>query len=69
MSAQYFAEVDADNVVVRVNAVQKSYMDANPNLYPGLWVETFIDKPNTVYAGIGYKYDPTTQEFIPPVIE
>jgi hypothetical protein len=44
-------------------------MAANPDRYPGRWVETFYDTPGKTYAGIGYTYDEATQDFVAPVIE
>jgi len=65
MVAQYFAQIDDDNVVINVHVVTAEFMAANPERYPGTWVETFIDDTHT-YAGIGYTYDYETQDFTPP---
>jgi hypothetical protein len=65
MSAQYFAQLDQNNKVIYVAVVTAEFMAANPERYPGTWVETFIDNTHT-YAGIGYTYDETTQDFIAP---
>jgi hypothetical protein len=67
MSTQYFALVGDDNIVTQVEVVTAEYIAENPSLYTGNWVETFIDNPNKTYAGIGYTYDATTDDFIPPV--
>lgn len=64
--AQYFAQLDDNNMVTHVAVVQKDFLDANPDRYTGRWVETFIDKENKVYAGIGYFYDEQTDNFVPP---
>lgn len=69
MSAQYFAQLDDNNVVIDVHVVTQEFIDANPERYTGTWVETFFDLPNKQYAGIGFIYDETTQDFVPPVIE
>jgi hypothetical protein len=66
MSAQYFAQIDENNVVTAVNVVTKEFLDANPDRYPGTWVETFTDAPNKTYAGIGYIYDPVAKDFSMP---
>lgn len=66
MVAQYFAQVDENNVVINVHVVTAEFMAANPDRYTGVWVETFIDETHT-YAGIGYIYDPITQDFYGPV--
>ena len=65
MSAQYFAQV-TDGVVTRVAVVSASFMAANPDRYPGTWVETFIEEGKT-YAGVGYTWNGT--DFVPPVVE
>lgn len=69
MSAQYFAQIDEDNIVINVAVVTSEFMAANPDRYPGTWIETFIDDPNKTYAGIGFTYNETTQDFEPPYIE
>jgi hypothetical protein len=65
MSAQYFAQV-TDGVVTDVRVVSAGFMAANPGRYPGTWVETFFDTKGKTYAGIGYTYDPATQDFTAP---
>tara|TARA_R110000868_G_scaffold173093_1_gene409138 strand:+ start:1510 stop:1737 length:228 start_codon:yes stop_codon:yes gene_type:complete len=66
---QYFAQIDADNIVTDVAVVQRDYLDANPDRYTGTWVETFVNLPNKTYAGIGFIYDPATKDFhAPPYI-
>ena len=67
MSAQYFAQIE-NNIVVSVHVVTAEFMAANPERYPGEWVETFIDVPGKTYAGVGYTYDPTTDTFTPPPV-
>lgn len=66
MSAQYFAQIE-NNIVVTVHVVTAEFMAANPERYPGEWVETFFDVPGKTYAGVGYTYDPATQDFVAPV--
>jgi hypothetical protein len=68
MSAQYFAQIDADNIVTNVAVVSKTFLDQNPDRYPGTWVETFVDVPNKTYAGIGYIYDQSTENFTLPEV-
>jgi hypothetical protein len=68
MSAQYFAQLDDNNVVTHVAVVQKDFLDANPDRYTGRWVETFFDTEGKVYAGIGFIYDDATQDFTTPVV-
>ena len=62
MGAQYFVQIDANNIVTRVAVVQQEFLEANPDRYTGTWVETFIDDTHT-YAGVGYEYMPATQDF------
>lgn len=69
MSVQYFAQLDANNVVIDVHVVTAEFMAENPNRYPGIWVETFFDTPNKTYAGIGYEYSYETNDFTAPIIE
>lgn len=66
MSAQYFAQIDANNVVINVAVVQQDFLEENPERYTGTWVETFFDVAGKTYAGIGYIYDPETQDFTSP---
>ena len=65
MGAQYFAQIDDNNIVTKVAVVQQEFLEANPERYTGVWVETFIDNTHT-YAGSGYTYDYDTQDFTPP---
>jgi hypothetical protein len=66
MVAQYFAQLDENNVVINVHVVTAEFMTANPDRYQGTWVETFVDNPNKQYAGVGYTYDADLNEFVPP---
>ena len=65
MSAQYFAQLNAENIVIDVHCVTAEFMAENPERYSGLWVETFFDAPEKQYAGIGYEYLPATKNFRP----
>ena len=69
MSAQYFAQIDDNNVVTHIAVVQQEFLEANPERYTGTWVETFFDTAGKTYAGIGYTYDEATQDFTPPIID
>jgi hypothetical protein len=66
MSAQYFAQINENNVVVTVHAVTADFIAANPDRYLGVWVETFYDDPDKQYAAVGFTYDYDTQDFTPP---
>lgn len=69
MSATYFARIDENNKVIKVAVVTAEFMAANPERYPGTWVETFFDRADKRYAGVGFTYDPATQDFTePPII-
>ena len=61
----YFAQV-TDGIVTDVHVVTQEFINANPERYTGLWVETFIGLPNKTYAGVGFTYDPITNDFVPP---
>ena len=61
----YFAQVTND-IVTDVHVVTQEFIDANPERYPGLWVETFYNAPNKTYAGLGFTYDPITNDFTEP---
>jgi hypothetical protein len=64
--SQYFAQVNEDNVVVHVSVVTADFMEANPDRYPGRWIETFFDTPGKTYAGVGFIYDEASNDFTPP---
>jgi len=66
MDRQFFAQLDDNNIVIDVHCVTKQFLDANPDRYPGTWVETFYDDPNKTYAGIGFIYSDETQDFVAP---
>jgi hypothetical protein len=68
MSAQYFAQLDDNNVVTHVAVVQKDFLEANPDRYTGRWVETFFDTAGKTYAGVGFTYDAVAKDFAAPVI-
>jgi hypothetical protein len=61
----YFAKI-VNNIVTDVAVTSAEFMAENPERYPGIWVETFINVPGKTYAGVGYTYDPQTRDFIPP---
>jgi hypothetical protein len=58
---QYFAQV-TNGVVTDVRVVQAGFMAANPDRYPGEWIETFIGVEGKTYAGIGYLWNGTDFE-------
>jgi hypothetical protein len=66
MSQQYFAQLDDSNIVISVHCVTQEFLEANPERYTGVWVETFYDTAGKTYAGIGYTYDEVSQDFVAP---
>lgn len=62
----YFAQLNDNSEVIAVNVVSAEFMAENPDRYPGRWVQTFYDTPGKTYAGVGYFYDETTQDFYLP---
>ena len=67
MVAQYFAQINDNNVVTHVAVVQREFLEANPQRYTGRWVETFFDTEGKTYAGIGFTYDEVSEDFVAPV--
>ena len=65
MIAQYFAQLDENNIVTHVAVVQRDFLEANPQRYTGRWVETFVGDPNKQYAGVGFEYLESDQDFRP----
>lgn len=65
----FFAHIDDDNVVLHVSVVSAEFMAANPERYPGTWVQTFWNTPGKTYAGVGFTYDEQTNDFIAPEVE
>ena len=73
--ATYWAELNADNVVTQViTGVNDATIEGIPT---GEWysiflgkpcVETWIDRKDKTYAGLGYTYSYDTQDFTPPVV-
>lgn len=67
MERQFFAQLNENNVVTTVHCVTQEFLEANPERYPGVWVETFYNDPNKIYAGIGFTYNYDTQDFTAPI--
>jgi hypothetical protein len=67
MIIKRFAELNADNKVIRViNAESQEWCATNLN---GTWVETIDGGNDNLLAAIGDTYDSSTGKFIKPVIE
>ena len=73
----HFAEINEDNIVVRVIVADQSFIDSGAVGVPNKWVKTSYNTYGGVhrlggtplrknYAGIGYAYDPDRDAFIPP---
>lgn len=64
----YYAQIVNDivtEVIVISNDTPNGAQFAH-DLFGGVWVKTFINTTNKNYAGIGYRYDATNQNFIAP---
>ena len=67
----YYAQI-VDNIVTEVIVISDDITNGAEfctNLLGGEWVQTFMDNPDKTYAGLGYTYDPTTQDFVAPYVE
>jgi len=64
----YYAQLVNDTVteVIEVNDDITNGAQFAHDLLGGEWVQTYMDNPNKTYAGIGYTYIPSTQDFIAP---
>ena len=61
----YFAEIDKDDVVMRVIVASQEFIDSGRVGDPSNWVETYMDgSKRKNYAGKGYKYDKRLDAFI-----
>jgi hypothetical protein len=72
----YWAELDANNVVKQViTGVDDLTIEGIPtgewytNFVGAPCVQTWIDRDDKTYAGIGYTYSEETQDFEPPYVE
>ena len=66
MTRQFFAQLDENNIVIDVHVVTAEFMTENPERYLGTWVETFFNTDGKTYAGIGFTYNETTEDFVAP---
>ncbi len=67
----HYAEIDENNVVLRVIVVHNDYESEGPqycsNLLGGNWVQTSYNANfRKNFAGIGYTYDTIRDAFVPP---
>ena len=70
----HVAELDENNVVIRVIVVHNDY-EPNIEAYAtewaggGVWKQTsYNNNFRGVYAGVGYRYDPVLDIFVPPEV-
>jgi hypothetical protein len=64
----FYAQL-VDNIVTQVIEISDDITDGakfSHDLFGGEWAVTFIDTLGKNYAGIGYTYDATKQNFISP---
>jgi hypothetical protein len=66
----HWAEVDKDNIVLRVLVTENNYDEGYSwliNNLGGTWIQTSYNaRIRKNFAGIGYKYDESRDAFIPP---
>ena len=67
----HFAELDSNNVVLRVIVVSDEYENDGANwcnnLLGGTWIQTsYNGRIRKQYAGIGYTYNPEADVFVAP---
>ena len=69
----HFARMENNIVQQVITGVDDATIEGIPagewytNFVGAPCVQTFIDDPTKTYAGIGYTYDPATQDFIAPL--
>lgn len=71
VQAAYFAELDSNNVVLRVVVVndadapnEAAGVEFCSKLWGGTWVQTWMDGARKRYAGKGFQYDKTNDLFV-----
>lgn len=73
----HFAEIDHNNIVVRIIVAEQEFINSGVLGHPSRWIQTSynmtggIHKSNGYplrknYAGVGYTYDLSRDAFIPP---
>ena len=67
----YYAQIEKNIVtdVIVINDDITAGAEFCHNLLGGNWVETFLNDPNKTYAGLGYTYNPLTNDFVAPIVE
>lgn len=67
----YYAQI-VDNIVTEVIVVNDDVQDGAQfchNTFGGEWIQTYMNNPDKIYAGIGYTYNPATNDFVAPIVE
>lgn len=73
----HFAEIDENNIVIKVIVAEQDFIDSGVVGDPSKWIQTSYNTSGGVhqlggtplrknYAGPGYKYDVVRDAFIPP---
>jgi hypothetical protein len=62
MEYQYFTQI-TNSIVTDIRKTTKQFMEENPNLYTGFWVEVSENDP---YPAIGWGWD-KDKGFSPPI--
>jgi hypothetical protein len=73
----HYAEIDSNNVVVRIIVAEQDFIDSGAVGNPSSWVQTSYNTKGGIhllggtplrknFAGIGYTYDPAIDAFVPP---
>ena len=64
----HFAEIDNNNIVLRVLVFNDTYTDSDCSaLLDGVWIQTsYNNNIRKNFAGIGYTYDSNLDAFIAP---
>jgi hypothetical protein len=66
----HWAEIDENNQVLRVTYGEGTDEESHKwliNNLGGTWIRTYYSTPGHTFAGIGYTWDPTKENFMPPV--
>ena len=64
---KYFAQVDENNIVIKVIVAEQDFIDSVMAGDPSLWIECSIDGTfRNVYPGVGYHYDVDHDIFYAP---
>ena len=61
-----FAEIDGNNIVLRVIEVEQYFINKGVLGEPYNWVETHKNRMDKNYAGVGFTYDTFLENFIAP---